>query len=281
MPFSFQPTMGQDAVGPYSTPGGGGGGAGGGSSSGDGTYYAPPPGSVQGAEDYSTANLAYQRALARFNQQRTGLLQQYGYKGSIDPKTGLMTNIGVDAGNSYGQLQQLLHSQANEDQQAQYAAEDRGLHGGLANQGEQELSYAHHGQSSALAQSLFGGLSDLNGQQQDAHDTLDQALWQLQHGATTDAIGGGDFNPADLGGTDGGDGGGAGGGRGTKGRTVGTPSQIDVASKAAFKKAGGKSTPAAALAARSAGMNAAYGLAKAAAAKKAASKKPAPYRGRH
>jgi len=39
------------------------------------------------------------RALIRFNQQRTGLLQQYGYKGTVDPTTGMMTNLGVDTSN--------------------------------------------------------------------------------------------------------------------------------------------------------------------------------------
>jgi hypothetical protein len=229
-----------------------------------GTYYAPPQGSDQAAEGYTTANLAYQRALARFNQQRTGLLQQYGYKGTVDPTTGLMTNVGVDAGNSYGQLQQLLHTQANEDQQAAYAAENRGLVGGLANQGEQELSYGHHGQSSALANSLFGSLSDLNSQQLDAKDTLDQALWQLQHDATTGAVSTGGYSPSGT-------------APGTSGSTPnyhaatpkGTPAQIAAAAAAAMRAAGGKSTPAAALAARSAGMNAAYGLATKAAAKAA------------
>lgn len=241
----------------------------GGGSAAPGTYYAPPPGTDQAAEGYAAANDAYKRAIIRFNQQRTGLLQQYGYKGTVDPTTGLMTNVGVDAGNSYGALQQLLHTQAGEDQQAQFSAEDRGLVGGLANQGEQELSYQHHGQSSSLANTLFGNLADLDSQQLDAKNTLDNALWQLTHGATTDAIGAGDYSPADVSSVTGDD---SGGGTTSAAaahiaKIVGTPAQIAAASAAAYKKAGGRSTPAAALAARSAGLNAAYGLASKAAAK--------------
>lgn len=262
----------------------GGGGSTGGGSTGGGTYYAPPPGAVQSAEDYAGAQNAYNRALIRFNQQRTGLLRQYGYGGTIDPATGMVTNLHVDAGNAYGGLQQLLHQQNLEDQAAQYAAQDRGVVGGLAHQAESELAYGHHGQTSQLAQTLLGNLSDLNNQQLDAKATLDQALWQLQHQATTDAISGGDYNPADLGGTD--SGGDTGGGSTTNSRAakvarmVGTPAQVARASTAAFKRAGGKSTPAAALAARSAGLNALYGLgAKKAPAKKAPAK--STYRGRH
>lgn len=265
-----------------------GGGSGSTTATGGGTYYAPPPGTVSSAEDYAGAQNAYNRALIRFNQQRTGLLRQYGYAGTVDPTTGLVTNLHVDAGNAYGGLQQLLHQQNLEDQSAANAVQDRGIFGGLANQAESELAYGHHGQTSQLAQTLLGNLSDLNNQQLDAKDTLDQALWQLQHQATTDAIGSSDFNPADLGGTDGGGGSDTGGGgssttnpRAAKvARMVGTPAQVARASAAAMKRAGGKSTPAAALAARSAGLNALYGLgARKAPAKKAPAK--STYRGRH
>lgn len=161
-------------------------------------YYAPPSGSVQSAEDYTAANQAYQQALARFNQQRTGLLQQYGYKGTVDPTTGMMTNVGVDTGNVNGQLQQLLGQQDQEDQNAEYSMEDRGIVGGLANQAQTALRAGHSAQSSGLAQTLLSGLSGLDDQQLTSQETLNAALWQAQHGATTDAIGTGDYNPADL-----------------------------------------------------------------------------------
>jgi hypothetical protein len=158
-------------------------------------YYAPPSGSVDSAEQYAGANDAYKRALIRFNQQRTGLLQQYGYAGDINPENGMMQNLRVDGGNVHGALQELLGQQAGEDQNAEYAAEDRGLHGGLAHQAESALHYAHGGQTGRLAQNLLGGLSGLDSQQLDAHSALDTALWQLQHGATTDAVSNADYNP--------------------------------------------------------------------------------------
>jgi hypothetical protein len=159
-------------------------------------YYAPPSGSVDSAEQYAGASDAYKRALIRFNQQRTGLLRQYGYAGDINPDNGMVQNLRVDGTNTHGALQELLGTQAGEDQNALYAAEDRGLHGGLANQAETSLHSAHSGQTSRLGQSLFGGLSDLDSQQLDAHSTLDQALWQLTHSATTNAIDNNDYNPA-------------------------------------------------------------------------------------
>lgn len=163
-----------------------------------GTYYAPPAGSVQSTEDYTAANQAYQQALARFNQQRTGLLQQYGYKGTVDPSTGLMTNVGVDTGNVNGQLQQLLGQQDQEDQNAEFGMEDRGIVGGLANQAQTNLRSGHSAQTSGLAQQLLGSLSGLNDQQVTAKQTLDQALWQSQQDAAQQAIDAGEYNPADL-----------------------------------------------------------------------------------
>lgn len=161
-----------------------------------GPYYAPPSGSTGAAENYAGAQDAYNRALIRFNGQRTGLLQQYGYKGTIDPTTGMMTNLGVDGGAMHGGLQDLLHNQALEDQNADYAAEDRGLHGGLAHQASSELHYQHGGQSSALVNALLSSLTGINDQQQEAKGTLNDALWSLTHDATTSAVDSGDYNPA-------------------------------------------------------------------------------------
>jgi len=208
-----------------------------------GGYYAPPSGAIQGAEDYAGAQDAYRRALVRYNQQRTGLLRQYGYAGDINPESGMVQNLRVDAGNAYGGLQQLLHNQAQEDEQARYGAEDRGLHGGLANQAESELAYAHHGQSSNLANTLLGNLSDLDSQQLDAKGVLDQTLWQLMHSETQNAVDQGDFNPADLSGaTDYGHG----------------PVNPRVVQPGFAKKPG--QSAARALAARSQALNAKYGL---------------------
>lgn len=182
---------------PTSAAGAAGGGAGG-PASPTSPYYAPPSGSIAAAEQYAAASDAYKKALARYNQQRTGLLQQYGYQGDIDPVTGMVKNIRVDGGNVHGAFQELLGQQAGEDENALYAAEDRGLHGGLANQAETALKYAHGGQTSQLAQNLLGGLSGLDAQQQDSQSALDEALWQLQHQATTDATDTGDYNPGTV-----------------------------------------------------------------------------------
>jgi len=156
------------------------------------------PGSLDAAGQYAGASGAYQRALVRFNQQRTGLLQQYGYRGTVDPTSGMITNLGVDTGNAHGLLQQMLGGQDNADQAALNAAEDRGLHGGLANQGESAQHAANMGQSGALGQALTGSLTDLNSQQQDAQGALDEALWQLQHSAASNAVDSGNFTPAPV-----------------------------------------------------------------------------------
>ena len=212
MPFLFQPGQGQDATGPYGTPGGGGAGGTDGSNP-DGTYYAPNPEYVLAQENYAAANSAYGKALARLNQQRTGLLRQYGYMGDVDPTTGMVKNVRVDAGNSFGQLQQLLHGQALEDQNAQYNAEDRGLVGGLAHQAESELHYQHQAQSGNLANTLMSSLSGYDDQQQQAKEALDQALFDLSHTAAQTAVDNGEHNPADPGNDTGG---GSGGGGGSK-----------------------------------------------------------------
>jgi hypothetical protein len=162
---------------------------------GNGTYYAPPDGSIQGAESYAMAEKVYQQALARFNQQRTGLLQQNGYAGTINPNTGMVGNIHVDTKSLFGNLQELLHTQALEDENATYGAEDRNLVGGLANQAASELGYEHHGQTTALANTLLNNLSDIDSQQMDAKNALDMALWQLQQQAASTSP----YNPADTG----------------------------------------------------------------------------------
>lgn len=220
-----------------------------------GTYYAPPQESTLAAETYAAADAAYKRSLARLNTQRTGILRQYGYLGDVDPTTGQVKNVRVDAGNSFGQLQQLLHGQALEDMNAENAAEDRGLRGGLAHQAEAELHYEHQGQTGNLVNQLMANLAGYDDQQQQAQETLDQALFDLQHSAVQTAADNGEHNPAPPP-----TGGGGGGGSQSKAQTV--AQKVAAASEAAFKAAGGHSSPAAALAARSAGLNALYGLGK-------------------
>lgn len=195
MPFLYQPNMGQGMTGAGGTPTVGGPT---GPVAHNGPYYAPNPEYITAQENYAQAQDAYNRALARFNNQRTGLLRQYGYLGDIDPKTGMVKNVRVDTGNSFGQLQQLLHNAALEDEAAVNSAQDRGLVGGLAHQGESEARYTHQAQLGALASALQGGLTDLDNQQVDAKSTLDQALYALTHTAAQTAVDNGEFNPADL-----------------------------------------------------------------------------------
>lgn len=126
------------------------------------------------------ANNAYNKALAQINQGRLNTLTNYGYTGTVDPKTGVVGGVRVDPHSIYGQLQQMLHTQASEDQNALYAAEDRGLHGGLANQAQTELRYQHGAQDTTLGNQLQGTLSDYQNQQQQAAEARDNALWQAQ-----------------------------------------------------------------------------------------------------
>lgn len=253
MPVLYQPSMGQDALPTYGRPAPYTAPKSPTTPPPQGTYYAPPEEDTLAAENYATANNAYNNALARLNAQRMGTLRQAGYLGDVDPTTGLVKNVRVDAGNSFGDLQQLLHNQALEDENADYSAEDRGLVGGLANQGEAELHYGHQAQSSNLVNSLMANLAGYDDQQQQAKETLDQALFDLTHQAAQTAISNSEYNPAIPP-----DASGGGGGGNSKAKTV--AEKIAAASEAAFKSAGGKSTPAAALAARSAGLNALYGL---------------------
>jgi hypothetical protein len=146
-------------------------------------------------QQYAAAEQAYQQALARYNNQRQGLLTNYGYAGSIDPKTGLVTKVHVDNTNTTGQYQQLLHNQYGEDENALYGMEDRGIFGGLANQAQSGLRFQHEGQDSSLMNALLGNLSDIDSQQLTAKQQLDQELWQLQEQAALDAIQQGDYNP--------------------------------------------------------------------------------------
>ena len=124
------------------------------------------------------AQTAYNNALAQLNSQRLSTLTNYGYKGTIDPATGVLTGMGVDPNSMYGLLQQMLHGQAVEDQGANYASEDRGLSGGLAHQAGSELHYQHGAAATQLGSNLQQQLSDYQNQQQQDAETRDNTLWQ-------------------------------------------------------------------------------------------------------
>lgn len=150
---------------------------------------AAPTASTQipGADQYASAevmaNNAYNNALAQINKNRLNTLTQYGYTGTVDPTSGVVTGVHVDPHSMYGELQQMLHGNALADEQALQSSEDRGLRGGLAHQGEAALRYQHGADATALGTNLESALSDLQGQQQTAAENRDNALWQAEQSA--------------------------------------------------------------------------------------------------
>lgn len=187
------------------------------SGGGGGGPIAPPaPGPAPGASpiplqdgDYASAaalaNAAYGHALAQINNQRQTALQQFGYAGTIDPTTGTITNMHFDPNNPYGQFQDMLRSHALDQAQAQNADLARGLGtfsgprgGGLAAQALTADKQSFGADSANLGQSLMSTLSDLQGQQQDAQDTNNNALWNAELASAQNAISNQDFNPADF-----------------------------------------------------------------------------------
>lgn len=157
---------------------------------------APIPGVAGYAGAAALATRAYNNTLAQLNQQRQAALQSYGYLGSIDPTSGTITNVRVDPMNPFGQLQTMLRSQAQEDQTARYASQDRGLVGGLANQQLSDLHYQHGGQSAQLGTTFANQLADFQNQQTGAAYTRDEALWNAEQLAAEQAIQNQDFTPA-------------------------------------------------------------------------------------
>lgn len=151
------------------------------------------------------ANTAYQQALAQINSQRQSALQQYGYTGTIDPTTGTLTNMAVDPNNPYGQYQQMLSSGASDMAATQAANAARGLGaatgargGGLAAQGITLDKLGFGANSANLGNALMGTLGDLQGQQTNAQDTMNNALWQAELDSTQNAIQNQQFDTADL-----------------------------------------------------------------------------------
>ncbi|MDE2098580.1 MAG: hypothetical protein KGL39_15100 [Patescibacteria group bacterium] len=141
-------------------------------------YQTPIPGVDQYAAADTLATNAYNKALAQINESRLNTLTGYGYTGTVDPNSGVIGGVRVDPNSVYGSLQQLFHTQALQDRNAQWAAEDRGLHGGLANQARTELRYAHGAQDASLGNDLLSRLSGYAEDQRTAAATRDNALWQ-------------------------------------------------------------------------------------------------------
>jgi len=164
---------------------------------------SPIPGADIYAQSAASATKAYQNTLARLNQQRVGTLQQYGYQGTVDPTSGTITGMHVDPMNQYGNLQSMLRTQAQQSEADKYAAEDRGLIGGLANQAQSADKYNFGQQSAQLGQSLTDAISGYQDQQNQAAYARDQALADAEMQQLMLALQGGNFdtpnfdNPSD------------------------------------------------------------------------------------
>lgn len=157
----------------------------------------PVPGVAGYGQALDTANYAYQQALAKIGQNRQSLLRNYGYQADFNPD-GSWSNMRVDGSNQYGQLQQMLGSQANQDAAMMDTNIGRGIHGGLAHQGFTADHNQFGAQDAQLGMNLANSLSDLTGQQKDAASAYNDTLYQAQLQAARDAISGGNFNQADY-----------------------------------------------------------------------------------
>lgn len=146
---------------------------------------APIPGADQYAGADVLATNAYNKALTQINSNRLNTLTSYGYTGTVDPTTGVVGGVRIDPNSIYGDAQQLFHNQAIEDRNAQFAAEDRGLFGGLAHQAASELRYQHGAQRTKLGGDLQSALGNLDLQQQQAAESRNNALWQAEQAANT------------------------------------------------------------------------------------------------
>lgn len=198
-----------DANGVYQIPGltaGGGGGGGGGD--------AGIPGASQLAEMAAQGLAEYKKAVARYNQQRNQTMTTYGYKGQVDPETGVVSNMVVDPHNPYGTYQTMRYNNAVNYAQLRNAAFDRGLGGrGLGAQDVEHARFQWGSADAAMAQSLQQTLFGYDAGQQDAHQTYQNLLWQIELERIREAAanaqfpqysggGGGDAGGGDAGGGD-------------------------------------------------------------------------------
>ncbi len=152
-------------------------------------YETNIPGSSVYAGAALLAKTAYQKSLARLNQQRGQTIRQAGFKADIDPETGMVKGLGVDQTNMYGDFQQLNRQQAMQDESAMWGAQERGLGtgGGLAAQLRNRTRYGFGAQDAAFGTALQGALSGYTDQQVQAGQERDAALYQAQLAATREA----------------------------------------------------------------------------------------------
>lgn len=150
---------------------------------------SPIPDAATYGQEATLANSAYNSALTQINKNRMNTLTQFGYTGTIDPTTGVLSGVGVDPHSMFGALQQQLHSDALDDRSADMAASDRGLLGGLAHQGHSLAHYSHGAALTGLGQQLTGALDQLQNEQQTAGETRDAALWKAEQDALNVTLG--------------------------------------------------------------------------------------------
>jgi hypothetical protein len=104
----------------------------------------------------------------------------------------------VDPNNPYGQLQETLAQNAFEAEQGEQSMVDRGIRGGLARQQEAAQRHVFGRRKAQLGTSLIGALGGLQDEQTGAKQAMDAALYQAQLEAARNAIGNGDFSPAQM-----------------------------------------------------------------------------------
>lgn len=164
------------------------------------TYSTPIPGIPQYGQAALLAKQAYQNALARLNQQRSGTLRRFGYRADIDPEHGVVRNLRIDPHNSFGLLQEANRSQANRAERAVGHFIERGLGagGGLAAQAQKSLRHEFDREDTEIGTALTEALGGFQDQQSQAGYARDRALYEAELAAVRDALMERLFNPPDL-----------------------------------------------------------------------------------
>ena len=146
------------------------------------TYDTPIPGVPQYGQAALAAKTAYQNALARINQRRSGLIRDAGFQADVNPETGVVGGMRVDGSNKYGTFQLLNRSQAQRGLAARNMALERGLGagGGLAAQMQNEARFSFGQEDADLSRRLLESLSGLQDEQNQAAYQRDAALYQAE-----------------------------------------------------------------------------------------------------
>lgn len=157
-------------------------------------YTTPIPGTTGYLQAQLLAKRAYENALARLSYQRSGILRNAGYTAQFG-KDGSMSKLAVDPKNPYGQYQQMLRGQAQQDEHSRWGLVDRGIEGGLANHARTDLRYQHGAQDQQFGTSLIDALTGIQAGQSEAANTYNSSLWQAEQQALMQALAQNNFNP--------------------------------------------------------------------------------------